>query len=376
MIKVNHSWEMQPEFREDYIKHIQSKLSEIMDENKSNNIFFDIINNEENLKTLLFNSMDTLREDENFKPFWELCDFYVLCSTYSDYKTPSDYKGIQRKESELYRKRLLEEIKDYCKNSADEKLNIHLMNDNETVKKIKVELTKVKKHIKNKHFKLIENIINYDYIKNDYRDEILNSINIAVCPYCNRNYTDKFYDSVQAKDRNLGYLDHFYSKDIYPFLALSLYNFVPSCNTCNSKFKLAQSKNIIYPYSEEFGDDCKFVLEHKSPLSVIGLEAIDIIDLKIKENAFLKDKMQASINLFRIKDIYKNHENEVKEILLKHQCYNSDMKSYLLEMLKDNKPIYNEENIDEFIFGLPSVDEIQNTPLGKFKRDIYDYIRD
>ncbi|MFK3725476.1 hypothetical protein ACI2KE_16745 [Pseudomonas monteilii] len=55
-----------------------------------------------------------------------------------------------------------------------------------------------------------------------------------ICPYCNHAYAF----TVQSENGDFRpTLDHFYYKDEYPHLALSLYNLVPSCSSCNSSLK-------------------------------------------------------------------------------------------------------------------------------------------
>ncbi|CFR04513.1 MULTISPECIES: hypothetical protein [Yersinia] len=54
------------------------------------------------------------------------------------------------------------------------------------------------------------------------------------CPYCNQAYAF----SIQKKNRGFRpTLDHFYSKDDYPHLALVINNLIPSCSACNSSLK-------------------------------------------------------------------------------------------------------------------------------------------
>ena len=54
------------------------------------------------------------------------------------------------------------------------------------------------------------------------------------CPYCNHSFA--FTIQIDARGFRPT-LDHFYSKDDFPHLALTLNNLVPSCNTCNSSLK-------------------------------------------------------------------------------------------------------------------------------------------
>lgn len=54
------------------------------------------------------------------------------------------------------------------------------------------------------------------------------------CPYCNQAYAF----SIQKKNRGFRpTLDHFYSKDYFPHLALVINNLIPSCSACNSSLK-------------------------------------------------------------------------------------------------------------------------------------------
>mgnify|MGYP000006537395 CR=1 FL=1 len=69
----------------------------------------------------------------------------------------------------------------------------------------------------------------YERVRKGILHLVLNSLNLSVCPYCNRQYifgTDN--------NRKVGaQFDHFYSKSKYPYLALSFYNLIPCCPTCN-----------------------------------------------------------------------------------------------------------------------------------------------
>lgn len=59
---------------------------------------------------------------------------------------------------------------------------------------------------------------------------------IKVCPYCHQVDAKTVLDS----QRKRGYrppLDHFYYKDAYPHLALTLSNLIPACTNCNTSLK-------------------------------------------------------------------------------------------------------------------------------------------
>ena len=71
---------------------------------------------------------------------------------------------------------------------------------------------------------------------------LVKKLDIKTCPYCNRNYTFVLNRGLKARPE----YDHFYPKADYPFLALSFYNLIPSCPSCNH---LKKGKQIdLNPY--------------------------------------------------------------------------------------------------------------------------------
>ena len=85
---------------------------------------------------------------------------------------------------------------------------------------------------------------------------LIERINLKACPYCNRNFIFNFKrsDSLQATAQ----LDHFYPKKEYPYLAISLYNLIPCCSTCNLR-KSNKAAGIYHPYLESFNASARFV---------------------------------------------------------------------------------------------------------------------
>ena len=90
-----------------------------------------------------------------------------------------------------------------------------------------------------KHFsdKIAEFFIQYE-----------NEINIYSCFYCDSAYAGVFEQTnlnVEKKRRTFD-VDHFFPNAQYPMFSLSLYNFVPSCQICNSRIK--GSSNFLQFY--------------------------------------------------------------------------------------------------------------------------------
>lgn len=72
-------------------------------------------------------------------------------------------------------------------------------------------------------------------------------LKIHSCFYCDAAYTGVF--STDEEVRRTFDVDHFFPKSEYPMFSLSLYNFVPSCQVCNSRIK-GQKKFINFYFSE------------------------------------------------------------------------------------------------------------------------------
>lgn len=121
-------------------------------------------------------------------------------------------------------------------------------------------------------------IFNYDiYVKKEniikgeigpFEDEIANffkkysnDLNIFSCYYCDSAIIGSYDDK---KHRTFD-IDHFFPKAGYPVFALSLYNFVPSCQVCNSRIK--NQKFIGFYYLKNIQDWKKVLKNNLSPVS-------------------------------------------------------------------------------------------------------------
>ena len=98
--------------------------------------------------------------------------------------------------------------------------------------------------IDNPVWKDLESIFKY---KNGYDEKIANffiekagELKIRTCYYCQTAYvnTYTYQDGTTMVTSRQFDIDHFLPKDDCPCLALSLFNFVPSCQVCNSRIKL------------------------------------------------------------------------------------------------------------------------------------------
>lgn len=94
--------------------------------------------------------------------------------------------------------------------------------------------------IKGKEF-YKKDLLDYDLFSGTIAKHIIDNekeelYTIKTCIYCNRTYINSYEISKGVKKRQFD-LDHFIPKSKCPLFALSLYNFVPSCQVCNSRIK-------------------------------------------------------------------------------------------------------------------------------------------
>ena len=133
--------------------------------------------------------------------------------------------------------------------------------------------------------KLLSDLFKYDTFRDSpsCKNFLLDKLKIgkSKCVYCNISDTDVVNNNPDpaAKPDLAAYLDldHFLDKARNPFFALSFYNLVPCCTTCNSRVKGTTSFDIdthVNPFHHSFDDLYKFVY--------LGTGRIDVINRGIK----------------------------------------------------------------------------------------------
>ena len=148
---------------------------------------------------------------------------------------------------------------------------------------------------------------------------IVHAAKITVCPYCNRDYINS-----RSKFSAGAQLDHFYPKSLYPFFALSLYNLIPVCGTCNL-VKRDNKKIFASPFDSSINWDDE--IQFKFP----DLEATPgFVEIHAENRA------KNNICELKIQEAYQVHEIEIKEIAEKAQAYNASQLDEFKSVLGDN----------------------------------------
>lgn len=190
------------------------------------------------------------------------------------------------------------------------------------------------------------------------------SLNITTCPYCNRTYTFTISENdVKIRPQ----FDHFYPKSEFPFLALSFYNLIPVCPTCNL---LKGDKKISFnPYQYNFGNEYKFII--KSPdNSNSWLTDKNQITIDFTE---IPDKDNNNIGILGLRQLYNGHTDYVSEIIDKAQAYNSSYYDTLINSFQGTGKT--REEIDRLIWGKYMETTAHcKRPFSKLTRDILEQL--
>lgn len=209
---------------------------------------------------------------------------------------------------------------------------------------------------------------------------ILQKLNIRTCPYCNRNYTLTISRRSGKDFKTRAEFDHFFDKAQYPLLALSFFNLVPSCHTCNHGKLNDPAK--LNPYFEGFS----------SRFAVVEYDADDNKDqntyekLNINEILHLQQtgdfsvafptataEEKENINTFGLAKLYNNHKDYILEIIDKANAYNSIGAYNLINTFQGigRTPL----EVFDFVWGRNLTESEQlNRPLSKLTKDILEQL--
>ena len=208
------------------------------------------------------------------------------------------------------------------------------------------------------------------------RHKLLSLIGIEICPYCQRNYISSYEENNDEK--TTADLDHFYPKSLYPFLALSLYNFIPSCQICNSRFKgNKDTRDSVYLYEEGFDElGVKFRTSKEVISEILGERysdfyvKIDYENLKNKEDG---EKVKNSIENLGLDRVYKKSHNQyIQNLLYNIEKYPENYLENCVEMFESN--VDKKKQLEEYFKDIvkePYRKRIENgEPLAKLTKDI------
>lgn len=227
----------------------------------------------------------------------------------------------------------------------------------------------------------LRNIFNYNLFISKKKGEydaydLAENLNIRVCVYCNRIYTLTIQIGTSPDDHvTRPEFDHFFSQEKYPLLALSFFNLIPSCKTCNStlkgSIKFALHKNL-HPYLDNCWQSFQFSFAPVNTQSLLGSKSN--YQVSVKTNIGIDEKLEKRIKknfkVFKIAEIYNGHGEEISDLLKLKNILNDNY----LEILKNHTYSHlhiSEDEIYRLAFGAyREVGDFHKRPFSKLKKDI------
>lgn len=225
---------------------------------------------------------------------------------------------------------------------------------------------------------IFENVYEKHFQKN-YGKEFLNKLDIHTCVYCNRNYTL----DLKKLNNSRAQIDHWFPKDKFPLLALSFYNLIPSCQSCNhikgngdsiiKKILVndnASDEEILKWWSNDALNYLNHPYVNKSNFKFTWFFHNSLNDTKIEfKNSCLQSENTNRFN--KTKEIYNAHsDKELKDLLDLRYKYSKNYLEILLEKTFTELSMSKEEAY-RMIFGIEIKEEdYHKRPFSKFKHDI------
>ena len=185
----------------------------------------------------------------------------------------------------------------------------------------------------------------------------IKDIGVYVCPYCNRNYI------YNAATQRTAQIDHFFPKDRYPIFALSFYNLVPSCATCNH-IKSDSVLDLFSPYDRTLRYDT-FQFD-AYPVSYIDFK----IELKATD---AKDGKAADAlnNTLELAKLYEHHSYIATDLYKKALMYTDAHLNILLQEFMKMPFHYSHAEFTRFILNYYGEDsDFLKIALSKATKDI------
>lgn len=220
------------------------------------------------------------------------------------------------------------------------------------------------------HFKkAIEYVFDYEnwFVKKTKRRysayHLAQALDINTCVYCNLNYT-KTITTRKGEKLSRPEFDHYFDKGKNPLLALSFFNLIPSCHTCNSSLKHSSTftlKTHIHPYVENKIDEVVFSYKYDSKGSN---------GLKVKLSAPNCNRTDRTLKDFSTRDVYDSHTDVLMDMLKTRQAYSERY----LEILSNNLlngVVKSKNELYRLAFGTElDAPDFKKRPMSKFKYDL------
>lgn len=212
--------------------------------------------------------------------------------------------------------------------------------------------------------------LGYKHLRNTFYPKYFKEIGIKACVYCNSqltiSVTKNFKNEYSAKFD----VDHYYSKDDYPFLSISLFNLYPACASCN-RLKSTNPIELELYSDNDFktkNSSYKFKLNSDAKAKYLTTKDSNEIEFNFVEPSYVSGVKEFN-EVFHIEGIYQTQVDLIEELIVKSQIYNS---SYLKTLENNFKKLnLHPELFKRTLIGNYTEDkDIHKRPMSKLVMDI------
>lgn len=216
--------------------------------------------------------------------------------------------------------------------------------------------------------------------------EITKSTENTLCPYCNRNYTHTVFEGNEFKGRPE--LDHFLPKSIFPFFAVSLFNLIPVCHSCNHS-KSDESVldwgqgildfSLLHPHIPEDNVEHITIFESVQPGDLtdyfMSNDSTMYQKIKLTDSALQNKKIKNSLALYKLarfqhpsphmQGYYAKHSRDIERTLDLVKYYPQSAIESIANLIEDDTEQLQKELIKAIVSNYP-----EHHALGKLKQDL------
>ncbi|MFV9551079.1 HNH endonuclease [Algibacter sp. PT7-4] len=212
--------------------------------------------------------------------------------------------------------------------------------------------------------------LGYKDLRSSFYPKYFKEIGIKSCVYCNSQL------SITAVKSKGGYsakfdVDHYHSKDDYPFLSISLFNLYPACSSCNRAKSNNKIEFELYTKnaSKTVKSNYRFELSPYSKSKYLTTKNAEDIVFTFSEPIYNLVGAKKFNEIFHIEGIYETQNDLIEELIIKSQIYN---KSYLKTLkLNFNKLSLHPELFKRTLVGNYTEDkDIHKRPMSKIVMDV------
>ena len=228
----------------------------------------------------------------------------------------------------------------------------------------------------------IVKVFNYEYLSGRYHAELadfVQMLGVDVCPYCGRAFT------TTVKQRSGGFIrtsqvDHYIPKSQRPWLALSIWNLVPSCGACNHR-KKDNDDCVLYPYVEDAGDVYRFRTQPCGGLGyLVGArdseEEFRVVLEPLYEPTKMDDHIERAereVDLLGIGELYTSHNSYVSGIFRQRYVFGAP---YIDDLVRTFPNLFRGRDDVLAMLSLRRLEDenLGSAPLDRLTRDIHQEI--